>query len=84
MPDDTPRAYVPIDCGIHDRLESFAVQRASVAVVWRDETGDARHVTATITDVFARDGADWVTLSTGETVRADRLVAVDGLAVGPA
>ena len=74
-------AYVPIACGAHDRLESLAVQNAPVAVVWRDETGDARHVTATITDVFARDAADWITLSTGETVRADRLVAVDGVPV---
>ena len=77
-------AYTPIACGAHDRLEALAVQHALVAVVWHDETGDARHVTARITDVVARDGADWVVLSTGETVRADRLVAVDGIPVGPA
>lgn len=79
MPD-----YVPIDCGVHDRLESLAVRQTPVAVVWRGDTGGARRATARITDMFARDAADWVTLSTGETVRADRLVTVDGVAVRPA
>ena len=75
MPD-----YTPIACSVHDRLESWAVRRTPVAVVWRD--GDAeRAATTTIADVFAKAGADWVRLATGETVRADRLVTVGGVAV---
>ena len=37
-----------------------------------------------IADVLARDGADGVVLSTGETVRADRLVTVGGVDVARA
>ena len=71
--------YAPIACGVHDRLEHWAVRGEPVAVVWRE--GDAeRVVEARIVDVVARDGADWVVLGTGETVRADRLVSVDGVA----
>ncbi|WP_412069665.1 hypothetical protein [Rubrivirga sp. IMCC43871] len=77
MPD-----YTPIACSVHDRLESWAVRRTTVAVVWRD--GDAEHTAeTTIADVFARGGADWVRLGTGAEVRADRLVTVGGVAVGP-
>ena len=69
--------YVPIACGFHDRLEHHAVRADTVEVVWRE--GDAEHrATARLDDVFARDGADWVRLSSGETVRADALVSVAG------
>ncbi len=80
MPDARP--YTPIDCGVHDRLESWSVRRETVEVVWRDGADTHRQL-AVIADVVARDGADWVVLSTGETVRADRLVSVGGVAVAP-
>ena len=75
MPD-----YAPIACGFHDRLEHWAVRRDVVEVVWTEGADEGRQ-RAVIDDVFARDGADWVRLSTGETIRADRLVTVGGVAV---
>ena len=75
--------YAPIDCAVHDRLESWAVRGAVVPVVWRGADGERRAET-TISDVYARDGADWVRLGTGEVVRADRLVSVGGVAVAAA
>ncbi|MEO0556591.1 MAG: hypothetical protein AAF170_00265 [Bacteroidota bacterium] len=70
--------YTPIACGFHDRLEHWAVRRQLVEVIWAD--GDAeRTETTVIADVFARDGADWVRLATGDVLRADALVSVDGL-----
>ena len=74
--------YVPIACAMHDRLESWAVRRVPVEVVWIDD-GTTRRQTAVVADVRARDGADWVVLSTGETLRADRLVTVGGVEVEP-
>ncbi|MEM1055646.1 MAG: hypothetical protein AAGI52_08965 [Bacteroidota bacterium] len=67
--------YTPIACGFHDRLESAAVRRQSVRVVWHDLQGE-RVAETTVDDVFAKEGADWVRLGTGETVRADRLVSL--------
>lgn len=69
--------YTPIACAFHDRLESAAVRRQSVRLVWHDPQGERVEET-TVDDVFAKDGADWVRLGTGETVRADRLVSLDG------
>ena len=51
MPD-----YTPIACSVHDRLESWAVRRTTVAVVWRDG-GAERTAETTVADVFARSGA---------------------------
>lgn len=74
--------YVPIACGVHDRLESWAVRRTPVEVVWT-EGAETRRTTAVIADVLARDGADWIVLATGDSIRADRLVTVGGVAVVP-
>lgn len=76
-------AYTPIACAVHDRLESWAVRRQPVEVVWRAGGGE-RTATTTVDDVFARDGADWVRLGTGETLRADALARVDGQALADA
>ena len=72
--------YTPIACEFHDRLESWAVRRQPVEVIWIEDEAERRE-TAAIADVFARDGADWVRLSTGDVVRADALVSVDGFAL---
>ena len=82
MPNPALPDYVPIACGVHDHLESWAVRRTPVEVVWCDGA-ETRRQRAVIEDVLARDGADWVVLGTGETVRADRLVTVGGVEVVP-
>jgi Rho-binding antiterminator len=73
--------YTPIACAFHDRLEDAAVRQRPVRLVWRDPQGE-RTAETTVADVFAKEGADWVRLGTGETVRADRLVSLDGHALG--
>ena len=72
--------YTPIACAFHDRLEDAAVRQRPVRLVWHDLQGE-RQAETTVADVFAKDGADWVRLGTGETVRADRLVSLDGHAL---
>lgn len=80
MPPDRP--YVPIACGVHDRLEGWALLRTPVEVAWA-QGGETRRQTAVIADVLARDGADWIVLSTGESIRADWLVTVGGVEAAP-
>ena len=36
-----------------------------------------QHRSATIADLFARDGVEYLAISTGETVRLDQLLEVD-------
>lgn len=73
-----PAEYIPVSCEFHDRLEDLATLRKQAGVSYVDENGAPQQRSAVIKDVFAREGADYLTLSSGETVRLDRLVEVDG------
>ena len=75
----TPRAaeYRPISCDYHDLLESFAIACTAAQVRFRDAEGVVHRRSAAIIDVFARDGSEYLSMSTGETVRLDRLLAVN-------
>ncbi|MTV41365.1 hypothetical protein [Duganella radicis] len=70
--------YQPISCDFHDLLEVHATKRQATTIQFRDADGQLQTRHAIITDVFARDGADYLTLSTGETLRLDQLIDVDG------
>jgi Rho-binding antiterminator len=70
--------YHPINCEFHDLLEDLATLRKLAQIAFRDEGGITQYRGAVITDVFARDGAEYLSLTTGETVRLDRLVEVSG------
>lgn len=70
--------YSPIACEFHDRLEDLATVRRPAQIHYRDADGTPRQRTATITDVYSRGGAEYLTLRTGETLRLDQLVEVDG------
>ncbi|MDR7097846.1 Rho-binding antiterminator [Lysobacter niabensis] len=70
--------YHPINCEFHDLLEDLATLRRSAKIGFRDESGLTQHRDAVITDVFARDGAEYLSLTTGETLRLDRIVEVNG------
>lgn len=61
--------YLPIDCGLHDHLEAWAVRRVRCHIRIRD----AADVEARIDDLFARDGAEFARLSSGDVVRLDRI-----------
>jgi Rho-binding antiterminator len=79
MPEPT-QPYHPIACGFHDRLEDWAVRRTPIEIVWRD--GDETHrTTAVLADVYAKEGADWLRLDTGEIIRLNRLITVNGIAL---
>jgi Rho-binding antiterminator len=69
--------YHPISCDFHDLLEALATAREPARVRFRDGDGALQHRSAAITDVFSRDGAEYLVIGTGEILRLDQLVAVD-------
>jgi Rho-binding antiterminator len=71
-------SYHPISCEFHDLLEVNATVRKPVQIRFRDEEGVLQIRSAVISDVYARKGIEFLTTSTGETMRLDRLVEVDG------
>ncbi|MFS2004560.1 hypothetical protein ACEN9F_13135 [Duganella sp. CT11-25] len=76
---DKPSSYQPVSCEFHDLLEVHATNRKATQISFRDNDGTVKQSSAVITDVFARAGADYLSLSTGETVRLDQLIEVDGV-----
>lgn len=72
-------SYIPVNCEFHDHLENFAMSRKPVLVHYLDENQAAHQIEAVITDVFAREGADYMTLNTGAIIRLDRVIEVNGI-----
>ncbi len=72
-----PSKYCPISCEFHDLLEAIATARKPAQIRFRDGDGVVQSREATITDVFSREGSEYLSMSTGETVRLDQLLAVD-------
>ncbi len=79
IPDPDGVAYHPVSCEFHDVLEAAAMLRKPVPLVLREADGTSSTRTARITDVYAKDGADYLTLDSGETIRLDALAEVDGI-----
>jgi Rho-binding antiterminator len=73
-----PAKYHPISCEFHDLLEAHATTRTPVQIQFLDEAGAVQVRSAAITDVFAREGAEYLSMSTGETLRLDQLIEVNG------
>lgn len=73
-----PVSYSPINCEFHDVIEATATRRHAAAIRFVDEDGVPRDRHARIVTVFARAGAEWLELDTGEHIRLDRLLSIDG------
>ena len=70
--------YTPINCEFHDALEATATRRANAVIRFIDDDGNPQARDTRIVTLSARDGIEYAELGTGERVRLDRLVEVDG------
>ena len=73
--------YTPINCEFHDVLEATATRRANTVLRFIDDDGVTQVRDTRIVTLSARDGIEYAELGTGERVRLDRLVAVDGVSL---
>lgn len=69
-------AYKSIGCSSYDQLEAYAVKRTHCSIVYND--GSERLASGIITDVYARDGGEYLTMDDGTVIRLDHLVSVNG------
>ncbi|MBU8976031.1 hypothetical protein JI752_007720 [Lysobacter sp. MMG2] len=74
----TYQSYRPINCEFHDLLEDLATARRLTRVAYLDDAGTMRRGDGVITDVYARQGEEFLSMDSGETIRLDRLVEVHG------
>jgi Rho-binding antiterminator len=73
------REYRPVDCLLHDQLESAATLRKKVRIAFRDSTGGSGQLEDRIVDVYTRAGAEYVKLEGGREIRLDDLQEVNGI-----
>lgn len=78
MHNATMQDYQPVNCEFHDVIESCATLRKPVAILRKNANGIHVAIQATIVDVFARQGVEYLQIQSGELIRLDHLLAVNG------
>lgn len=71
--------YLPISCDFHDELQLIALRKTTVPIVYRTADGGSEAIQSTIADLYTREKEEFLLLPTGEEIRLDRLVNVDGM-----
>ena len=71
-------AYAPIAPEFYYLLETLAMKRQLAQISFVDAEGVEQQRATTITDVYAQEGVEYLLMGSGETVRLDYLVKVDG------
>lgn len=74
--------YAPIDCNFYDNFEAAIVQRRVVDLAYRRTDGSVKQEAIRLQDLRTHLTEEYVQLSTGEWLRLDRIVSVDGAAAG--
>lgn len=77
----TQEKYIPIDCNFYDRIEAAIVQRRTVQLEYRDAQGHPLSVSTRLQDTQTRKGEEFLLLPSGEEIRMDRILRMDGVAV---
>ncbi len=78
LPDEMDAPYVPIDCNYYDELLTAAMRETPVRTVYLDAFGQMAETSSSITDVYTKDGAEFMHLANGLVLRLDSLLEVDG------
>lgn len=70
--------YMPIDCNFYDRIEEAIVLRKVVRLEY-SINGETISVPAMLADTLTRSGEEFLILPSGEQIRMDRIVSLDGV-----
>jgi Rho-binding antiterminator len=76
---DMETDYRPIDCGFYDLLEAAATRRQYARLQFFNELREYFTVNAVVKDLQTEQHEEFMLLATGEKVRLDRLVSIDGV-----
>ena len=71
-------SYQPIDCNYYDVLEALATRKRYVRIQFKTELQEFISVDSIITDLYTKQGYEYMLLANGTEVRLDRLISVDG------
>ena len=76
-----PQKYIPIDCGFYDRIEAAIVQRKTVRLEYLDTDGKNVQAETMLNNTQTAAGEEFLLLPSGEKIRMDRIVSLDGAPV---
>lgn len=71
------KKYTPIDCNFHDILLDRATRQSAVVLEYVDSDG-IQCKEAVIKDVYTKEGEEFLLTHSGETIRLDQIVSLDG------
>jgi Rho-binding antiterminator len=74
--------YRPVDCDVHDKLESLATLKQPAEIIYDDRSGSRKTACDLIVDVYTEGDAEWLRLESGQVIRLDQVRSVDGKAYG--
>jgi Rho-binding antiterminator len=69
--------YKPVESHFRQSIESLVAERKKVTFNYVTDLRELLTATGLAREVVSRNGADYLTLSTGEEIRLDRIVRVD-------
>ena len=69
--------YRPISCDFHSELELFALRQQPVEIFYA-AGGEATAIVSAISDLYARNGEEFLLLPNGNEIRLDQLISVGG------
>jgi len=70
--------YIPLACGLYDRLESVSVLRKVCEIKYFTEGGETLTVTQKIIDIKSENKTEYLVLEDKTAIRLDRIISVDG------
>ncbi|HAA16929.1 MAG TPA: hypothetical protein DCE41_36535 [Cytophagales bacterium] len=71
--------YIPINCSYYDELEAFATLRQEVSIVYRTQGGEEQAEIRGVIQTFEiRDKVEYLKLRSGQAIRLDWLITVEG------
>jgi len=72
------KKYQPINCHFYDELELLAMRQKACPIVYCNEQEEVLEKTDVIVDFKIVDQAEYMLLKSGERIRLDRIISVDG------
>jgi Rho-binding antiterminator len=76
--ENTTATYKPINCDYYDVLTEKAVLKLYCKIQYFTDLHEFVTINAVIKDIFTKSGEEFMLLATGELIRLDRLVSING------
>ena len=67
--------YNPISCSLYDRIESLAVQKRNLKIIFFDNENNELKLTVFIENIFSSKGAEYIKFS-NQNIRLDLIKSI--------